>query len=116
MKLDEFTQAYVECALWSSTEDSGEPLDELYDIDDIHPDTLARIIEDCRQFQIDHRNDIADNIVRAGHDFWLTRNHHGAGFWDGDWPDAIGQRLTNAAHVWDDYDLYTGDDGCVHGT
>lgn len=22
---------------------------------------------------------------RIGHDFWLTRNGHGAGFWDGDW-------------------------------
>jgi hypothetical protein len=25
--------------------------------------------------------------ARAGHDFWLTRNGHGAGFWDGDWPE-----------------------------
>lgn len=23
----------------------------------------------------------------AGHDLWLTRNGHGAGFWDGDWRD-----------------------------
>ena len=25
---------------------------------------------------------------RIGHDFWLTRNGHGAGFWDGGWNDA----------------------------
>jgi len=23
-----------------------------------------------------------DNIAQSGHDFWLTRNGHGAGFWD----------------------------------
>ena len=26
-----------------------------------------------------------DELARAGTDFWLTRNGHGAGFWDGDW-------------------------------
>jgi hypothetical protein len=27
------------------------------------------------------------NLERFGHDFWLTRQGHGAGFWDGDWPE-----------------------------
>jgi hypothetical protein len=26
------------------------------------------------------------DFAQLGHDFWLTRNGHGAGFWDGDWP------------------------------
>lgn len=35
-------------------------------------------------------------MTRAGHDFYLTRNGHGAGFWDGDYEKAKGQRLTDA--------------------
>lgn len=31
-------------------------------------------------------------------DFYLTRNGHGAGFWDGDYPDEIGEKLTEMAH------------------
>lgn len=31
-------------------------------------------------------------------DFYLTRNGHGAGFWDGDYPDEVGRKLTDIAH------------------
>ncbi len=51
---------------------------------------------------------------QAGHDFWLTRNGHGAGFWDGDWPEEIGKKLTAAAKKFGETDLYVGDDGKLH--
>jgi hypothetical protein len=53
---------------------------------------------------------------RAGHDFWLTRNHHGAGFWDRGELDArgIGKRLTDHAHSYGGVDLYVGDDGRIY--
>ena len=50
---------------------------------------------------------------RAGHDFWLTRNGHGAGFWDRGLGD-LGDRLSNAAHVYGSVDPYVGDDNLVH--
>lgn len=40
------------------------------------------------------------------HDFWLTRNGHGCGYWDGDYGDKLGDLLTKACesrgrqHVW----------------
>ena len=38
LKLDDFTLAYIECALWASNDDStpqgGDPLDSNYGIDD----------------------------------------------------------------------------------
>lgn len=38
-----------------------------------------------------------------GHDLWLTRNGHGAGYWDrkhvGEAEDAALDRLTDAAHA-----------------
>lgn len=115
-KLGCFTRQYIETALWSSIDEDGEPLDGLYSIDDISEETLKEMIEDCRQFQSDHHDLIANDPSRAGHDFWLTRNRHGAGFWDGDWPEKAGKQLTDAAHIWGSYDLYIGDDGNIHGT
>lgn len=50
----------------------------------------------------------------AGHDFALTRNGHGAGFWDGDLPEALGQRLTAAAHAVGECWPYLGDDQSVY--
>jgi hypothetical protein len=114
MTLDAFTTAYLEAALWSSMDDHGEPLDANYSLDDIAPATLAQMVEDCQAFQADHAADIAANLSQAGHDFWLTRNHHGAGFWDGDWPREVGQRLTAAAHVYGEVELYVGDDQLLH--
>lgn len=112
--LDAFTRAYIETALWSSTDDDGEPLDGLYTIDDIAQDTFTAMIGDCRRFQADNADDIASDPARAGYDFWLTRNGHGAGFWDGDWPQDAGQRLTVASHVFGPVDLHVGDDGYIY--
>lgn len=116
--MDAFTTAYLEAALWSSMdncdESSGEPLDANYGLGDIAPDTLASIKSDCEAFQRDHAADIGNNIEQAGHDFWLTRNHHGAGFWDGDWSEEVGQRLTEASHAYGSVDLYVGDDGFIY--
>ena len=35
---------------------------------------------------------------QLAHDWILTRNHHGAGFWDGGWIEPIGDHLTVLAH------------------
>lgn len=123
MKLDTFTLAYIECALWSTNDGSdergGRPLDDNYGIDDIAADTLAEMVADCQQFQTDNA-DLMETMTLgdegyAGHDFWLTRNRHGAGFWDGDWPKEVADRLTAYSHAAGSYDLYVGDDGLIYG-
>lgn len=30
-------------------------------------------------------------------DLWYTRNGHGCGFWDGDYPDGVGEKLSDIA-------------------
>ena len=50
----------------------------------------------------------------AGHDFWLTRCGHGAGFWDGDRPEPAATVLTKASKAYGEVDLYIGDDGKVY--
>lgn len=114
MKLDVFTKAYIYAALWSSTDADSKPLDSHRSVGDFAPECLKRIVEDCRRFKRDHAADIGPNLIRAGHDFWFTRNRHGYGYWDGGWPDDVGERLTEAAHVWGSVDLYVGDDDKIH--
>lgn len=50
---------------------------------------------------------------RAGHDFWLTRNGHGAGFWDRGM-GKLGDRLADAARAYGSVDLYVGDDKKIY--
>jgi hypothetical protein len=138
--LDEFFDAYIEAARWSSTDNDddsgGEPLDRNYDADDIAPETLSRMRTDCIEF-LNHRLGgrligIAERleaegrwslpgragcsvIAYAGHDLWLTRNGHGCGYWDGDWSEGIGEGLDKLAHEFGTFELYLGDDGLIHG-
>jgi hypothetical protein len=117
-KLDEFTQSYLETALWASTDNStesgGYPLDDNYGVDDFAPEALAQAIADCKDFQELAGERIAHDLGRAGHDFWLTRNRHGAGFWDGDWPEVDGEWLTEMSHPYGECDIYVGDDGRLY--
>lgn len=114
---DKFLQAYIVAALWSSMDEStpegGEPLDKNYGPDDLAPETLARMRADCERFLAENASDVEGDDEQAGHDFWLTRNHHGCGFWDGDWPEA-GDRLTAASHRFGEVNLYVGDDGLIY--
>lgn len=112
--LDQFVAHYWECALWSSMDEDGRPLEESFGIEDVHEETMRESIEDCKAFLESNAQDIGDRIERAAHDFWLTRNRHGAGFWDGDWPDDVGDRLTKDSHAYGEVNLYVGDDGKVH--
>lgn len=107
-----FLDAYLTCAFWAS---SDEGIDAM-GVSDMAIGTYAKMRNDAAAFLSEHREDIGDNLSQAGHDFWLTRNGHGAGFWDR--PEVYGQeqcdRLTDAAHACSESDLYIGDDGKVY--
>ena len=105
-ELETMIAAYVECALWSSTDDNDKTLDDKYGESDVLKETMREMRADCKAFGQANATDIGINWERAGHDFWLTRNRHGAGFWDGDWPEPAGKRLTDAAHAFGSVDLY----------
>jgi hypothetical protein len=111
--MDIFTTAYVRCALWAEVDDSGDPLDDNYSQDDIDHKALKTMVADCERFQRDNWDDIAGCASIAGHDFWLTRNGHGSGFWDGDWDKETGERLTKACEQYDPVDLFVAN-GVIH--
>jgi len=112
--VDAMAEEYMATALWSSLDDDGKPLDDEYGTDDIDESSRDEMRADCQSFA---ESNIADLMgmdpVQAGHDFWLTRNGHGAGFWDRGLGDR-GDRLTAASEPFGDSDLYVGDDGAVH--
>jgi hypothetical protein len=102
--MDTFTRAYLEAALWTSDPEprSGEWSEsDVWNIEAIAPHSLRQAVSDCEDFQQANAADLAQagDDAQNGHDFWLTRNRHGAGFWDRGYGD-VGRRLTDAAHVY----------------
>ena len=115
MKLDRFTLAYIECALWSSTEYGGETLDLNYGIEDLAPETLQQMVDDCADFRSLAGDKLCDlDDERAGRDFWLTRNRHGAGFFWDRGLGKLGDDLTKDARSYGSVDLYVAD-GKIYG-
>ena len=98
--LDTFLDGYADCATWASGLDSCTIAEE----------SLADMRETCREFLENNAADIAAYCEEfpldyAGHDLWLTRNGHGAGFWDRGLGE-LGKRLTDAAHLLGASDLW----------
>jgi hypothetical protein len=113
-------EAYIECALWAGLDwdnmigDNPEPLDKVYTASDLAPETREQLRAELDDFAEANARDLAEiEPAQVGHDFHLTRNRHGAGFWDRGL-GAVGERLTTAAHVYGTCDLYAGDDGRLY--
>jgi hypothetical protein len=115
-RFDAFTLAYLEAMFWTEGSDDGALSDPDLTIYSLAPEAEAGIVADCAAFQAANAEDIDGDDSQAGHDFWLTRNGHGAGFWDGDWPAAAGERLTAACKRFPEVDAYVGDDGLIYLT
>ena len=106
--LNTMFQGYATCALWSSmdetTEQGGEPLDKNFSTIDLSGDSQEIMMKDCWYFlEIVGYSGISLaglDFSQIGHDLWLTRNHHGTGFWDGDYDnvcEGLGDKLTKIA-------------------
>jgi hypothetical protein len=116
--LDAMVAGYTDCALWSSIiGEDGEPLDRNHTVADLAPSAVAAFRRDCEDFAAliaAEGIDVSDiEPGKFGHDLWLTRNHHGAGYWDG----GLGERgdaLTTWAHSMGEADLYVVDDGLIY--
>jgi len=116
LTLDAFTKAYIECALWSSQDCDDVALSEGHGFSDIALDTNRQAIKDCAAFQTDNAEllALAGDDSQNGHDFWLSRNGHGAGFFDRGYVDNVGRKLQEAARIYGTVDLYVGDDGKIY--
>ena len=108
----EFVRGYLECFEWLLP-DPAEDSESGIDRDKIRGwsrDALRSIYADCRDFCRANAADLAEYVARreaeglrgysgaacAGHDFYLTREGHGAGFWDRGLGE-LGDRLSKAS-------------------
>lgn len=111
-------QQYLETALWSSTDDEGEPLDSYQFSDEAEKKMETDLQNFLARCAAEAPSALAwyDENFDAGqfaHDFWLTRNRHGAGFWDRDYtePGRTHLRaLTKLAHAEGEQNLYLDPD------
>ena len=115
--IDEFTGGAIDCALWSGMDDKDQPLDRRFLAMDIPPSVRevirVEVIDFLKGLPPRLLDVVGDDLHRAGHDWWLTRNRHGAGFWDGDYPDH-GDELTDHAHKSGEASLHVGDGGQLY--
>lgn len=119
MDFESFLLGYITAALWSSVCEDGTPMDSRYDTDDLSEGFAAECREECQDFWDNNMQVLlkANKVFgysehAAGVDFWLTRNRHGAGFWDRGMGQ-VGVSLTDAAHVYGGVDLFVDADGKV---
>ena len=116
--LEEFTAACIEAMYFTDTgTDQDIPADA-----ELSNETRLDLEADCRSFW--HRYgcfvEVAEcsaqfsNAEMAGHDVWMTRNGHGAGFWDGDWDARYGAMFTKGSNCYGEFQIYLGDDGLIY--
>jgi hypothetical protein len=102
----------------------GSPLDDHFDIEDLDTASLLKAEQDVNDFfhALDRHSllDAAESYAdreHIAHDFWLTRNGHGAGFWDGDYedyvgePNSVGDRITDIAKGFGECHIIVCDNG-----
>jgi len=124
--INKFLSGYIGCALWSTTDcreddpDGNEP----YNLDDefnsVSDACKSAMLSDCEDFIKANEADLeafkeatGRDDSDIGHDFWLTRSGHGAGFWDRG-ADELGDRLSDACKPYGEFYLYGDFEmGCV---
>lgn len=110
----EFLKSYLEAAYMTSIEAEGKPnLIWSDDAKEIANDDCEKFLEDAREILDALWHEEKMYAPQAGNDFWLTRNGHGAGFWDRGLGDA-GDQLSSLAEGFRSCDDYIGDDGKLH--
>lgn len=111
-KEDAFVRGYLEAALWTSLDENDHPLDVDFNIGDFSDEAVDDAIKDISKFYTENEGDLAETTAhdsQHGHDFWLSRNGHGAGFFDRGYGE-VGDRLQSAAEEFGELSVFVGDD------
>lgn len=100
-----------------------EPLDRHFNVDDFDAESLRKAESDCDEFfKRLEANGLTEATAECAdddqvvHDFWLTRNGHGAGFWDGDYDgfeENLGDNLTALSKEFGEQWVMVNEDGSV---
>lgn len=117
---ERFVEEYIASALGTGV-DVGESESRLDCTSDMLDEpSREAMTKDALAFFREHCADIIegfklnrDPVAYGAYLFWLTRNRHGAGFWDGDYREPEATRLTEAARRFGERILMLCDDGTI---
>lgn len=124
-QLEEFLLHYMICGLWVTNDESneygGNPLDDKYSVEDIHPDSVEKMRQICNEFLkkgyslLQQVKDVY-SLEYAGYDLFLTSGGAGSGYWDRNEleDNDMGDKLSNIAREFDCPYLYISDDGRIY--
>ena len=115
---NKIAKGYLDAMFWTEEEETTKEKD----FTDLAPETIKKIQRDVGKFY-----KMTQDLINAlpteytdkygyeqvGHDFWLTRNGHGSGFWDRQLGE-LGDKLTEIAETFGEATLYKGDDGKLY--
>jgi len=104
----EFFDQYIHTFIWADKpEDDERGYAEI--MESLSADRQAILMAHAMSFfsrcwyYVEHE-DPKKTFKDLGHDFFLTHQGHGAGFWDGDWP-IYGDNLTDLAKCYPELDF-----------
>lgn len=131
-QVDQFVFGYITAALWTEEENINESGVEA-DRSEVCPDSLKRVEKCCKRLLTEYHDAVrlmAEHIVHSeeytawevlGHNFWLTRNGHGAGFWDKEYRHTAAVKASEYLTLnvgfgtkYPAVDLYVGDDKKIY--
>lgn len=94
---------YLVAALWTAELDSRT-------IDEVSLPSRDKASKDVDSF-VEKAGSLLNGMdeEQIGHDFWLTRNHHGVGFWDRGLGE-IGVKLTKICHEFIEANVFDGEE------
>lgn len=131
-QIETITKHYLIALLWTmpGDDDCENPGDDIA-IEDLPQETIQQATDDvisfveacgtlfdqamaCFEDGYGRHPDAGSAEAALGHDFALTRNGHGCGFWDRDnegLPRVLGEALTRVCRGFGEVNLYLGGDG-----
>ena len=129
--LDNFVHSFLQTLLWSTSDNMEGNLDDKYDIEDFGAGAFVWIRKDCSEFlklcETEgytfttylnwYGNEQWSQLEQAAHDYCLTRNGEGTGFWDREaetYPDMDLDRLSELARSRGGVTAYLEDDGRIY--
>jgi len=109
--VNKILDGYIETALWSSGDDGEFDEKTIHDVDDasknVAKNDILQFINQANENAKDELNSYDES--QLGHYLWLSRNGHGAGFFDDN-----NDKLQDIARSMKEKNVYTGDDGIIY--
>ena len=114
--IKEVLKYYLQCALWVEDYDEEVKDKTIYDFSDNAKEQAKSEIEwfvdSCEYMTDDMFGNTMDEDI--GHDLWLSRNGHGAGFFDRDYTEEEEKTFMMLSKILGDVNIEIGDDGKIY--